>query len=165
VSESGAQVIALIPLQIHANRPSNGAAHSGCAPRDGHRECRMRVRASLLVVGLAAFVVCGCGGPRMAQVKGRVMFNGQPVKDADVTFSPAGAADQKETGKPATGHTDENGEFKLSTFSYYDGAIVGKHNVHVEIDPTNPTKCKLTKDLTLEVKSGANDFTIEMDPR
>jgi len=125
----------------------------------------MRVRASLFAIGLAALVACGCGGQRMAPVKGRVVFNGQPVKDAAVTFSPAGAPEQKETGKPGTGFTDENGDFVLSTFKNFDGAIVGKHGVHVEIDATNPTKCKLTKDLTLEVKSGQNDFTIDMDPR
>jgi hypothetical protein len=125
----------------------------------------MRVRASLVAIGLAVMVVCGCSGQRMAPVKGRVMFNGQPVKDAAVTFSPTGAAEQKETGKPGTGFTDESGNFVLSTFSNFDGAIVGKHSVHVEIDATNPTKCKLTKDVTLEVKSGQNDFTIDMDPR
>jgi hypothetical protein len=76
-----------------------------------------------------------------------------------------GDAKQLETGKPATGQTDADGYFVLSTFKNYDGAIVGKHTVHVEIDATNPTKCKLTKDVTLEVKSGQNDFTIDMDPR
>src|SRR5262245_32383200 len=92
----------------------------------------------------------------MAPVKGKVMFNGKPVKEAQVTFAPAGAADQKETGKPATGFTDENGDFELSTFKNYDGAIVGSHNVRVSLDDTNPAKCKRLKSLTLEVKPGAN---------
>jgi hypothetical protein len=117
----------------------------------------------LAAAGLAA--LSGCGGPTMAPVKGRVMFNGKPVREAQVTFSPAGAEGQKETGKPATGFTDENGQFELSTFAKYDGAIVGRHNVHVMIDQTNPVKCKLTKDLTLEVTPEGNEFTIDMDPR
>jgi hypothetical protein len=121
-------------------------------------------RHCFLAAGLA-LLVAGCGGPQMAPVKGKVMFNGKPVKDAAVTFAPAGAADQKETGKPGTGFTDENGDFELSTFKNYDGAIVGSHNVRVTLDDTNPAKCKRIKSLTLEVKPGANEFTIEMDPK
>jgi hypothetical protein len=53
----------------------------------------------------------------------------------------------------------------LSTFSNYDGAIVGAHNVLVTVDDTNPAKCKRIKTLTLDVKSSGNDFTIEMDAK
>jgi len=125
----------------------------------------MRVRAGIIAIGIVALLACGCGGQRIAPVKGRVTFNGHPVKDAAITFSPTGEPELKETGKPGTGFTDENGDFVLSTFKNFDGAIVGKHSVHVEIDATNPTKCKLIKDVTLEVNSGQNDFTIEMDPK
>ena len=125
----------------------------------------MASRVCLIAIALAAVLLPGCGGPRMAPVKGRVVFNGQPVKEAAVTFSPAGGEGQLETGKPAAGFTDEDGNFRLSTFKNYDGALVGTHNVHVMIDDTNPAKCKRTKFLTLEVKSGSNEFTIEMDPK
>jgi hypothetical protein len=125
----------------------------------------MRVRIGWLAVALAAGLMAGCGGPRLAPVKGRVLFNGQPVKEAAITFSPVGQADQLETGKPANGFTDADGTFQLSTFKKYDGALVGPHTVHVSIDDTNPAKCKRSKALTLEVKPGSNDFTIEMDPR
>ena len=120
---------------------------------------------SFLAAGLVALALCGCSSPLMAPVKGRVMVNGTPVKNAAVTFSPSGAPGQKETGKPGTGFTDEDGRFQLSTFSNYDGALVGTHAVLVTLDDTNPAKCKREKSLTLEVKSGSNDFTIEMDPK
>ena len=120
---------------------------------------------SFIAAGLVGLMLCGCGGPQMAPVKGRVMFNGKPVKSAAVTFSPAGAAGQKETGKPGTGFTDEDGNFQLSTFSNYDGALVGNHAVLVTLDDTNPAKCKREKALTLEVKPGQNEFTVEMDPK
>lgn len=120
---------------------------------------------SLLPLAAVSLLLCGCGGPQMSQVKGKVMFNGKPVKEAAVTFAPAGAAGQKETGKPGTGFTDENGEFALSTFANYDGAIVGTHNIRVVLDDTNPAKCKRIKELTLEVKAGGNEFTVEMDPK
>ena len=112
---------------------------------------------SRMIPGLCALslvVLAGCGGPKMAPVKGRVMFNGMPVKEAQVTFAPTGAEGQKETSKPATGFTDDNGNFDLSTFKNYDGAIVGPHSVHVVLDDTNPARCKRTKDQTLEVKQG-----------
>jgi hypothetical protein len=101
----------------------------------------------------------------MAAVKGKVTFNGKPVKDAGVTFSLVGTEGQKETGKPATGFTDENGEFILSTFKNFDGAIVGNHSVLVSLDDTNPAKCKRMKQVTLEVQPGTNEFTIEMDAK
>lgn len=125
----------------------------------------MPPRPILFACGLAALALAGCGGPTMAPVKGRVMLNGKPVKEAQVTFSPVGEAAQKETGKPGTGFTDENGQFALSTFRNYDGAIVGSHSVLVMVDDTNPAKCKRTKSLTLEVTPGANEFTVEMDPK
>ena len=120
---------------------------------------------SLLPLAAAGLLLCGCGGPQMSSVKGRVTFNGKPVKEAAVTFSPVGPAGQKETGKPATGFTEENGEYALSTFSNYDGALIGSHTVRVVLDDTNPAKCKRMKEMTVEVKAGGNDFTIEMDPK
>ena len=123
----------------------------------------MTIRFRLIAFAIAIAVLPACSGQKMAPVKGRVMFDGKPVKEAAVTFSPSGTDTQLETGKPGTGFTDENGNFELSTFKNYDGAIVGTHNVHVSIDDTNPAKCKRIKTQTLEVKPGSNEFTIEMD--
>jgi hypothetical protein len=125
----------------------------------------MLSRFRLAALGLTALLVGGCGGQPMAPVSGKVVFNGKPVKDAAVTFAPQGAEGQRETGKPGTGFTDADGNFSVSTFKPYDGALVGTHHVHVMLDDTNPAKCKRTKDLTLEVKPGGNEFTIELDPK
>jgi len=123
------------------------------------------MRVFLPVAAAVALALPGCGGPTMAKVKGKVMFDGKTVKDAAVTFNPTGAPGQKETGKPATGFTDADGNFELSTFKNYDGAIVGPHSVHVMIDDTNPAKCRRTKDLKLDVANGPNEFTIQMDTK
>src|SRR5262245_11584277 len=125
----------------------------------------MRFRLIPVLFAASLLPIVGCGGQAIAPVKGKVIFNGKPVKEAQVTFSPIGAAGEKETGKPGTAFTDENGNFELSTFRDYDGALVGTHNVLVMVDDTNPAKCKRTKNLTLEVKPGGNEFTIEMDPK
>lgn len=120
---------------------------------------------SLSLLASATLFLGGCGGQNMAPVKGRVMFNGKPVKEAALTFSPIGAPGQKETGKPGTGFTDVEGNFVLSTFANYDGALVGNHNVLVMVDDTNPAKCKRLKNMPFEVKPGQNELTIEMDPK
>src|SRR5687768_10425563 len=91
------------------------------------KENTMRLRLSL-VGAVAVALLSGCGGPQMGYVKGKVMFKGQPVKEAAVTFSPIPRSEtDRESGKPATGFTDENGEFVLSTFKPLDGALVGEH--------------------------------------
>lgn len=125
----------------------------------------MTTRLCLLAFGAAALILSGCGAPNMAPVKGRVVFNGQPVADASLTFAPQGEEGQKETGKPGTGYTDENGDFELSTFKKYDGALIGTHSVTVMLPDTHPLKCQRWKQLAVEVKPGSNEFTIEMDPR
>jgi uncharacterized GH25 family protein len=98
-------------------------------------------------------------------VKGRVLCNGKPVKEAAVTFSPiASAADNLEPGKPGTGFTDEEGLFELSSYAAFDGAQVGEHDVRVVLDDTNPAKCKRALALKLEVKPGQNEFQLDMQP-
>lgn len=97
----------------------------------------------------------------MATVKGRVTCYGKPVKEAAITFSPAPRSqDDREPGKPATGFTDAEGNYRE-----LDGALVGQHRVLVTLDDTNPARCKRSKQLALEVKPGSNTFDIELDPR
>jgi hypothetical protein len=116
-------------------------------------------------VALALLFAVGCAPAGMAPAKGRVVFKGQPVKAAQVAFSPVPKVEgDKEPGKPATGFTNAEGEFVLSTFKPYDGALLGQHRVLVAVDDTNPAKCKRTKRVVLEVKPGGNEFEIEMDP-
>lgn len=118
-------------------------------------------RFSLLVL----LCLSGCSGAALAPVKGRVMCNGNPVKEAAVTFSPVPhSTEDIEPGRPGTGFTDETGEFVLSSYSDLDGALIGNHNVTVVLDDTNPAKCKRTKGFKLEVKPGSNDFNLELDP-
>jgi hypothetical protein len=122
----------------------------------------MRFCASLLVLGLALLPGCG-GGPALAPVKGRVTCKGQPVKEAAITFSPLGQSkDDREPGKPATGFTNSEGNFVLSTFRERDGALIMKHRVTVVLDDTNPARCSRTKELTWEVTPGANEVNIEL---
>lgn len=76
----------------------------------------------------------GCGGsgnPETVPVSGLVTFNGQPVSDAAVTFYPEG-------GRPASGRTDAEGIYQLTTFTPNDGAIPGSHRVAILKASTPP---------------------------
>lgn len=77
-------------------------------------------------------LLSACGGGRfpVAEAKGKVVCNGQPVTTGTVTFSPIGDADGgAEVGKPATATVGPDGTFVLSTEKRFDGAVVGKHRV------------------------------------
>jgi hypothetical protein len=100
----------------------------------------------------------------MAPVKGRVTCNGKPVGEAAVTFSPAPRFDgDKEPGKPATGFTEADGTYVLSTCKKLDGALIGKHRVTVVLDETNRARCAREKSTVLEVKPGPNQLDIELN--
>ena len=73
--------------------------------------------------------IVGCGGssdrPATHPVSGSVIFNGKPVVGATVTFQASGAP------RTATGLTDDQGSFQLSTFDTNDGAIEGEHKIAI----------------------------------
>ena len=118
----------------------------------------------------------------MGRVNGKVLYKGAPVTDATVTFMADGAP------RAATGMTNMNGEFQLTTFDNNDGAIVGEHKVTVSviIPPAQPmTLGELaakgapktdtnksipaiyasteTTPLKRKVEKGQNDITIEIN--
>lgn len=85
-----------------------------------------RFRFALLVVVL--LVTVGCAGsdrPPLGKVKGVVTLDGTPVPNASVMFTPIAG------GRPASGTTDAEGRFSLTTFDPGDGALIGEHRVTV----------------------------------
>ena len=76
----------------------------------------------------AFLVMCpGCeepGTPKV-QVTGSVTFQGKPLEGAIVSFTP------KAGGPPASGTTDADGKYILSTESHGDGAVVGEYAVTI----------------------------------
>ena len=135
-------------------------------------------------------VIPGCGDGQFPVVaaKGKVVCNGQPVTSGSVSFSPVGDSGTLETGKSATAAVGSDGTFVLTTYDRFDGAIVGKHNVHyvgseggdeeeqssteeVTLTPEQmrervarkTSQCVQAGELIVEVKAdGENDFTIEL---
>jgi hypothetical protein len=95
-----------------------------------------RVIASVVV----SLALCGCssdnsasGRPRVVPVAGRVLFNGQPLAGAHVTFT------NTEANRSGFAKTDAEGKFTLTTFKPNDGAVPGKQRISVsKLEPFNP---------------------------
>ena len=89
--------------------------------------------ALLCIVVMAVAVGCGSDGPPAPEklpvvpASGVVIYQGKPVAEASVAF-------QHTEGKvSATGKTDANGKFKLSTYGKDDGAPAGGYRVTVAV--------------------------------
>lgn len=122
---------------------------------------------------LAALVVPGCTGRKTkpkGTVEGRVLFNGQPYTEAAVVFLNRG------TGQGGSANIQSDGSFRLP-----DKVEIGEYIVYlapkleedpaaeprpVSIDKTVPEKywSESTSDILVEVKTGTNQFTIELKP-
>src|SRR5262249_23185887 len=134
------------------------------SPSPSLRSVIMPSRALVLAALAALPLVSGCGAANMGRVKGQVTCHGKPVREAMVTFNPMPRFEgDKEPGKPATGFSDQQGAYELSTYSPYDGALIGPHRVTVVLDDTNPARCPRTVELILEVVPGDNKLDIELN--
>ncbi len=86
------------------------------------------VRLSYLILGAISLTATGCGatGAGMAQVAGKVSFQGKPVPKGMVSFIPATPG-----GRNATGQIDESGNYRLQTENPGDGALIGDYTVAI----------------------------------
>lgn len=82
------------------------------------------MRATILC-SLFTLLLSGCGnGLNLVPVSGKVLLDGEPVSGAAVAFWPTSG------GPIATGVTNDQGQFELSTLDK-PGAIVGNYRVTV----------------------------------
>ena len=125
-----------------------------------------------------AVCLAGCGDSKMplAKATGSVTMNGQPVRDAKVIFRP-------EAGPAASGETDAQGHFVLSTYDPGDGAVIERHTVVVVPNtagvalkpgqpPAPPAPATATipprfqrpesSRLTADVRPSGNDFSFDL---
>jgi len=129
---------------------------------------------ALLVFGSALLLGTGCNPSNTIAVTGMVTHNGKPADKAEVHFTPA-------EGRPASGVTDAQGKFTLSTFSPGDGAMPGQHKVTIvqyyppgepppmtpgplpsrfPIKYSDPTQTPFSAKVE---RGGKNDFTFDME--
>lgn len=82
-----------------------------------------------IVVAIVLSVAClsaGCndGRPRRVPVTGQVLIDGEKLRSGSIRFTP-------NSGRPASGVIDQDGNFSLSTFEPGDGCPLGLHRVSV----------------------------------
>ncbi|MGN6133876.1 MAG: hypothetical protein ACTHOU_05210 [Aureliella sp.] len=90
-------------------------------------------RKVFLAVGIGLLCLGGCAGgssenpdwPKRAKASGTVSYKGKPVEGAEVTFT------NTQSKSAATGKTDGQGHFALTTFVSGDGAVPGPQIVTV----------------------------------
>lgn len=90
---------------------------------------------------LSLIVLVGCSGNSLGTVKvtGKLLLDDKPVEGAIVVFNPDNLG-----GRAASGRTDANGEFTLTTLEHGDGAMPGPYKVAVSkfegaVDSSIPT--------------------------
>jgi hypothetical protein len=122
----------------------------------------------VISMGLCLLVLSGCGGPaNVGRVSGTVKLDGQPLPDANVTFSPV------TKGSSALGRTDSSGQYTLQYTAGASGAELGENRVSIstydagnaDADPPRPAiKEKVPAEynsktkLKADVKEGNNTF-------
>jgi hypothetical protein len=79
------------------------------------------------VLLLAALAVCGCGGPRMAPVTGKVTLKGEGLTAGDIWLHAAPGNDWK--GDKPSSLLQLDGGFTIRTHPHGDGAPVGAYKV------------------------------------
>jgi hypothetical protein len=107
---------------------------------------------SYLLVAIVVGIFAGCGSDGLVPVKGRVLLDGKPIEGAAVLFEP------EVGGVPATGVTDANGDFKLSTSGHGEGATAGLNKVSVAKQvPVEPNR-KVEEGEIVPMRSETPDF-------
>ena len=104
--------------------------------------CRPLGAWSIVFVALLGLAVAGCGGGASlptVPAKGKATMDGQPLVGATLVFQPMEMSEGQTPGAPTTppmhasGSTDANGEFTMSTLlpprEIIEGAIPGSYRV------------------------------------
>jgi hypothetical protein len=137
-------------------------------------KCRAAVWVGALAV-VAGLFVCGCQkGPAIGTVRGEVTFNGQPLKDGRILFTPIDG--QGQTG----GATITDGKFTASMpvakmkVAINANRVIGKKPVY-EGDPKSPLmdvveelippRYNVNTELETDVKEGEQTVKYELKGR
>lgn len=87
----------------------------------------------LFLMGFVLSTGCNKGGlPGLVRCEGTVSWKGEPVEEAFVAFSPKDNSD----GRSASGTTDAQGRFKVSTLNNNDGILPGEYFVTISKSTT-----------------------------
>lgn len=116
-----------------------------------------------LAICVALIATLGCVGqdPSFATVHGNVTVDGKPTEGLEVTFEP-------ESGRPAIGFTDTEGNYELQCTANQGGASIGKYRVRIDVPSGSEAKVRIPirynakTDLSVEVVPGENEHNFEL---
>jgi len=91
-----------------------------------------------LAAAVVAAAGCGSDGPKYVPVSGVVKVDGQPYKNAVVSFQPVGTKDSPAPGRGSSAVTDDQGRYSLLVDDGTAGAVVGKHRVRIQTKRDDP---------------------------
>jgi len=118
------------------------------------------MKAAFALTGLVISMATGCSGdpaygPPLAPVFGTVTLDGRPLEGATIVFMPKG------DGTMSMAVSDPAGKYVMRTGSGREGAVVGEHNVTVQLAigpppaPVTPVDDGLAPALPNEIPGGA----------
>ncbi len=135
---------------------------------------RILQRLSVFILLTSLGLGCSDEGPKLAVVKGKVTYKGEPLKSGTVMFIPVAG------GPAATADIQGDGTYQLST-NGRTGALLGDHAVEITVSH-KPTLGALPEDepppmvnlparysnrktsgLKREVKGGPNEFNFDLN--
>jgi hypothetical protein len=91
----------------------------------------MNARTTLFLAAAAVLSAAGGCGPRLAEVRGRLTYKGEPVPSTVITFLPDNGS------RPSKGLTDDDGHFTLRYSRDEDGATRGPCTVFLTYHVSN----------------------------
>ncbi|WP_145034822.1 carboxypeptidase regulatory-like domain-containing protein [Caulifigura coniformis] len=116
---------------------------------------------------MAGLPLAGCSKSEfeLAGVTGVVSCDGRPLPKANVVFQPNDGV-----GTTSIGFTNDAGEYELVFSRKEKGAIVGGHEVQINVWPTEenprpirlPARYNTATELKAEVIPGANTFNFDL---
>ena len=88
---------------------------------------------------LISLIITGCSGDDrgLAPVSGTVLFNGKPLPNAGIIFTP-----DEDNTRVGVGSTDKDGKYKLTSFQINDGAKIGKYAITIRAEEGGDSKLK-----------------------
>ncbi len=133
---------------------------------------RQQVCSTAVLTILTAILQAGCDqGPPVGNIAGEVTFDGQPVKDGHVLFTPVDGMGQ--TGGAAVREgkfTAEKVPVGKMKVELHGNKVVGKRKAYDtpespwedDVAELLPAKYNSKSDLTLEVKKGSQDVKYDL---
>lgn len=129
-----------------------------------------------ILVGLLTVLGCGAKGPELGEVTGQIKMDGEPVKNAYVTFLPMFPG-----GIELVGKTDADGKYDVQYSADRTGVLLGKHQILLSTlddvkDPDTGRNMKVPErfpavyvnndsPLYFEIKAGPNDVSFDVSSK